>query len=365
MEFHEPTGEGALRSAEPRPPTYECQACGLEFSSESDLRLHAFEGHRAPRPVLLFKGRECGKSRLTVTQPVSPDDWVIQEAQAVSVNGRASSTTEAVDYLSSQVRGVTDLTLANGDVIRSFQFGFSLAVEDDLEGVDAALQHLIAGGELSLRTIDDFIMRSKRFPSADRYLSGISNYLYGVLAREGASESALDGQAHGPGYEAKYDQAVETLGTFDRPPAEAICGIVAFHYNQFERAMTKTKSQRVADVSLRIQAILKGEQWIPGDLSAATHSSLDVALSDAVIDQVLNWCALPLDGTADIAELAAHLHTQRPYDAFKLRIVVAEHSLAAGDMTAAIQYAEPLRHGRVSEGWYADFRRRVRGAAPK
>ncbi len=108
--------------------------------------------------------------------------------------------------------------------------------------------------------------------------------------------------------------------------------------------------------------MLKGERWTPGDLSAASHSSLDVALSDAVIDQVLNWCALPLDGSADVTDLAASLDAQRPYDALKLRIVAAEHALAAGDPTSAIRYAEPLRHSRVSEGWYADFRQRIRGA---
>jgi hypothetical protein len=196
-------------------------------------------------------------------------------------------------------------------------------------------------------------------------MSGLANYLYGVLAREAAVESGILDKPYDVGYEAKYDQAVGTLGSFDRAPAEAICGIVAFHYNQFDRAMTKTKSQRVAEVSLRFQAMLKGEHWPSGDLSLSPHTSLDFALSDSVVEQVLEWSAVALDGTAalDVAELVANLESQRPYDALKLHMVAAEHYLSVGDLTSALQHAEWLRHGRITEGWYGGFRRRVQGAS--
>jgi len=365
MEFHEATGEDTHVETLPLVPTYPCPKCGLEFSSERDLRVHAFEGHATPRPMLVFKGRECGRSRLTVTTETSPADWVMKNVQSVVVNGRATTPGNASVLLSSHRSGVSDVALANGDVSQTFQFEFTLAEEEDLQGVDGALDRLIDAGELSLRAIDDFIMRSKRYPTASRYLSGLANYLYGVLAREGAGESSLVNRLGTVGYEGKYDQAVGTLGTLDRAPAEAICGIVAFHYNQFDRAMTKTKSRRVAEVSLRFQGMLKGEPWHKGDLSASPHSSLDFALSDSVIEQVLEWSAIPLDGSAtkQVVELGTHLQLQRPYDAFKLHLIAAEHFLAVGDLTSASQHAERLRHGRSTEGWYMDFRTRVQGVS--
>ena len=365
MEFHEPTGEGSFASAAPLPPSYPCPTCGLEFSSERDFRVHAFEGHATPRPILVLRGRECGSSRLTVTAETSTGDWVTKNAQSVAVNGRLTAADQAVAFLASQRSGVTDVTLTNGDVSRTFEFEFALADEADLDGVDAALDRLIDGGELGFRAIDDFIMRSKRYPTASRYMSGLANYLYGVLAREGAAEVGILDKSCDLGYQAKYDQAVGTLGSFDRAPAEAICGIVAFHYNQFDRAMTKTKSQRVAEVSLRFQAMLRGEHWPSGDLSLSPHTSLDFALSDSVIEQVLEWSAVALDGTAaaDVADLVANLVWQRPYDAFKLHMVAAEHCLSAGDLTSALQHAEWLRHGRITEGWYRGFRRRVQGVS--
>jgi hypothetical protein len=365
MEFHEPSGEGGFRLAEAAPLTYPCPKCGLEFFSERDLRVHAFAGHATPRPTLVFMGRECGRSRLTVTRETSPADWVMRNAQSVRVNGRPSSPGNAAVFLSAQRSNVSDVVLINSDVRQAFQFEFSLADEDDLQGVDAALAHLIEGTELSVRTIDDFIMRSKSYPTASRYLSGLANYLYGVLAREGAAESGLTGGSAGSGYQGKYDRAVGILGAFDRPPAEAICGIVAFHHNQFELAMRKTRSGRVAEVSLRFQGILTSTPWLRGDLSRSPRSSLDFALSDSVIEQVLEWSALPLDGSAgtQVAELVASLQVQRNYDALKLNLVAAEHFLAAGDLRSAVRYADALRHSTPAENWYSDFRKRVQGAS--
>jgi hypothetical protein len=56
------------------------------------------------------------------------------------------------------------------------------------------------------------------------------------------------------------------------------------------------------------------------------------------------------------------LPEQRPYDALKLRLIAAEHFMAAGDTNAAIREAEELRHSHKAEHWYANFRSRVEGA---
>lgn len=361
MEFHEPTGgEGWARPAKPTPPTYPCRRCGLVFSSEQDLRVHAFGGHSIRRPILVFMGRECGRTRLTVTTATSPANWLTRNAQRAAVNGCRIAPEEIAPLLSVQRSGVFDVELANDNVVQEFQFEFNLAEEDDLRGVDAALERLIEGRELNLRAIDDFIMRGKRYQTASRYLAGLADYLYGVLRREGIDPGASVNAS----YEAKYDQAVGVLGAFDRPAAEAVCGLVGFHYNQFDRAMTKTRSERVAAVSLRLQAMLAGRHWVANDLSSAPHTSLDIALGDSVIDRVLRWCAMPLGGSATgrAADIMAALPEQRPYDALKLRLIAAEHFLAAGDPDAALRQAEELRHSQKTEHWYANFRSRVEGA---
>lgn len=366
MEFHEHTEEGSGGFiSEPMPVVFPCATCGLAFSTEADFRVHTFQGHAVQRPVLVFRGRECGKGRLVVTEETSVNDWVIRNTDEVTVNGNPVSLENAAEFLCTQRIGMIEVTLAQKGVPRPmrFEFEFNLAEEDDLVLVDEALHRLIEGRELSTRSIDDFIMRSRHYPTSVRYVAGLANYLYGVLGREGAAETGTLDEAHdGARYQRKYDQAVEILRRFDRPPAEAICGLVAFQYNQFGRAMTKTKSQRIAEVSLRFQALLTGQPIAPGDLSSLPHSSLDRELSDSVIEQVLEWSTIPLDGSAApevVSELTDSIGAHQPTDSLKLHLIAAEHRFAMGDVVSTKRHAENLRHSRLTEDWYADLQTRI------
>ena len=116
---------------------------------------------------------------------------------------------------------------------------------------------------------------------------------------------------------------------------------------------------------MRLRAMVAGETWDLGDLSDRAHESLDHVLSDHVIEDVLRWCALPLDGTAavELAAIEEALPSQRPQDAFKLRLIAAEHYLARGEHPAAMRHAEHLRHGRETDSWFGDFRTRLEGAS--
>ncbi len=366
MEFHEQTEEGSGGfGGDPEPTAFPCATCGLEFSTVGDFRVHIFQGHAVHRPVLVFKGRECGKGRLVVTQATSVEDWVIRNTDVVTVNGKHIPLKGAAEVLCTQRSGVIEVNLLqNGDPRpMRFEFEFNLAEEDDLLLADEALDRLIDGRELSARSIDDFIMRSKGYPTSVRYVAGLANYLYGVISRERAVEiGSLDETRDGDISQRKYDQAVQILRTFDRPPAEAICGLVAFQYNQFERAMTKTKSQRIAEVSLRFQALLTGQAITLGDLSSLPHSSLDRELSDSAIERVLQWGAMPLDGSAApeiVSELVASIGTHRSTDSLKLHLIAAEHRFATGDVVSAKRHAENLRHNRLTEDWYADLHARI------
>ncbi|MCG5446118.1 hypothetical protein NIE79_004683 [Micromonospora sp. NIE79] len=336
--------------------------------SDEDLRVHQFGGHHTLQPMLVFRGRECGRSRLTISRETTAFDWVFRNTMAISVNGHDFSADTASAYLGEQRSGVHDIALVNGEARQEFQLAFALADEEDLHSVDVALRQLVDSGELSHTSIDHFIMRGKHLPTARSYLSGLANYLYGVLAREGSADSELADRQGQRGYEGRYNQAVTTLGDFDRHPAEAICGIVAFHYSQFPRAAARTRSRRVAAVSLRFREILEGgEPSTRHDLTAEAHTSWDHVLSDTVIERVLAWSALLLDGSAGetVEEFGSVINAQRPHDAFKLRLVAAEHYLAVGDYTAAIRNADFLRHGRSTELWYENFRKRVQGALPQ
>lgn len=355
FEFHEPDEPPVIRA--PRRPTHACVSCGAAFFSERDLEVHEFSGHVRPRPTLILDGREVGRTRLYVTRETLAQDWVFHSTHSVAINGEPFVPESAPAALASKKSGFADVVATNGDVRQEFQFEFALAEATDLSGIDEALYSLINGNVWGRDSIDTFIMRGKRYPSASRYLDGIANYLYGVLAREELADVGGDPEK----YEGRYDSAVRILGEFDRPPAEAICGLVAFHYNQFDRAMAKTTSARVSDVSKRLKLLLLGKAASPAGLAGAHHSELDAALSDSTVERVLRLCAMPLDGgpEAIVADAISDLRRQRPSDQLKLQVVLAEHYLAAGRHTEARAHADEVRHSSAAETWYSGFRSRL------
>jgi len=362
MEFHEATGEDHDRSlSPPRLPQFPCLDCGLVFSTERDQRTHRFDGHSIRRPMLVFKGRECGRSRLMVTAASSPSDWRPSDVSSISVNGNPSSVTDAAEFLASTKTGVQTVSVANGPLERTFEFDFCLAEEDDLRLVDQALDKLIASRELSRNSIDAFIMRAGRGATARRYREGLASYLYGVLAREGGIDKGQIDTSGEPVYEQRYNNAVSVLGAFDRPAAEAICGLVALHYNQFDLAVRKTNSHRVSDVAARFRSIIAGRKFATVSLIDRSHGSFDEALSDSVTEDLLSLSAMALDGSATkgLKDVLETVGTLRPADQFKVRLIASEALLASGDIDGARRQSEALRHSRDTDAWYASFRARM------
>lgn len=362
MEFHEPTGfESAGPPPPPKPPRFPCAECGLVFSSERARRAHRFDGHATKRPTLLFRGRECGRTRLMVTSSSGSADWVTSDVESITVNGRETSTSEAASFLASMKVGVQTVTVSNGPLKRTFEFDFCLAEEDDLCLVDQALEKLISSRELSRNAIDTFIMRAGLGVTARRYREGLATYLYGVLAREAVEDPGRVDASGAPLYEQRYNSAVSLLSTFDRPAAEAICGLVALHYNQFDLAVRKTHSHRVSDVAARFQTLLTGGAFVATSLADRSHGSFDQALSDTVSEDLLDIGATALDGTQSsmVTQLLPSLGELRPQDQFKVRLIAAEALLAVGEIDGASRHGEALRHSKETGAWYAGFRTRL------
>lgn len=362
MEFHEPTGWGDEPRAKPLPPEFPCSQCGLVFMSPDDLAVHLFDGHVSTRPTLSLRGRECGRSRLSVISRTVPEDWTFGNFRQIRVNGALAPEADAKERLSSAALGVVSVVLEGERADQEFEFSFSIANEADLNGVEDRLHELVRGRSLTINSIEAFLDRTSQYPTARAYRDGLANYFYGVLAREGSVESGLRRtQDDLPAYTARFDEAVTTLSAFDRPPAEAICGLVAFHYNQFDVALRKTRSPRVARAARRLASLLSGTVPADEEVAIEDRASLDYVLSDTEIEKVLSWCCIPLDGSADeaIDQIEAAVSSQQPNDALKLRVVAAEHYLAAGRRDHGLRHMTDLRHSTLAERWVSSYRDRL------
>lgn len=367
MEFHEPTyqWEGPYAPYVPPPPEFPCEHCGVVFPSVDDLNVHRFDGHVARRARLFLRGRECGRSKTSVIAPTAPTDWVFDNVISIRVNGVAMSERAAATMLCSATGPVT-VGLRSQHTAQDFEFSFEVAREDDLNAVDAALNDLILRRSLSIASIQSFLERCGELKTSARYSHGLANYFYGVLARERSPESSLWQESQSIAtYRSRFDDAVNALSALDRSAAEAVCGLVGFHYNHFDIAMRRSSSPRVARVSRRLASIIAGVS--PDDqcvhLSSDEDRSLDRTLSDAETERILTLCAIPLDGSAlqVLEEIEAELLDADPLDQLKLHLIAGEHYLAAGQAREALRHADKLRHSAAAAKWQSFVRQRVNG----
>ena len=367
FEFHEETSEGSSVSTPPPPPEFPCAECGHVFKSPDDLAVHRFDGHVLTRPLLLLRGRECGRSRLAVITKTQPEDWEFAHAKRVLINGRTYDPPRAKTALAGADRGVLAVRLEGERVDQVFELTFCVADNDDLDRVDAQLGAFVRHPALSIASVERFLEDTSVSSGADQYRFGLANYFYGVLAREHSPESGLiDDHRTERAYAGRFQEAARSLSQFEQAGAEAVCGLIAFHFNQFDIAMRKTRSARTARTARRMEAILEGK-LSDGDRGEITGvMGLDYALSDMETERLLGWCAAPLDGSGAgrVADAEAALPSLEPEDQVKVRIIAGEHHLASGNPEAGLSHAAALSHSRLAEGWYERYLQRANEAMP-
>lgn len=341
------------------PPKYPCPTCGLIFYEEQSLAVHRFKGHFSERPVLILNGYELRAIREIVTRPVSQESWVFQNALLAIVNGRKMSLEEAREALSTTLVGIVDIQVHGHDGrVGSFQIEFAIPDESDMDGVDRALESLIQSGKLSRRDIYAFTEQCRQYPSASRYASGFENYLFGMLGLENFDDQSADHDVEE--YTSRFNSAATYLSGFDRPPAEIVCAIVAFHYNQFDRAISCSRSPLISSVSIRFSELLRGSANLENlDLLAPGRDAFDLVLADAQTERVLRICGGKMESSN--GEYAGELVSAvlNEYDKQKLRVFGAECALNARDFGTARELADPIRHVPGFEIWYESLRQRM------
>ena len=354
-------GWGAPSTVAPR-EVFPCTVCDLNFYSVEDLLVHQFDGHSVTRPAIFLEGRECGRSRVSVLTTTSPSDWDIRDAELIVLDGSIVEHEKAKAILSSRKKGFIRVQLTTKGINQTFDLNFEVAEQSDLDGIEKALQRFVSRRQLDIPSIESFLQETSSYVTCNKYRFGIANYFYGVLAREGSPHSGLNTHnSEQTPYVQKFEESVDQVMGYVRPGADAICGLVAFHFNQFDIAMRRTFSPRVARASLRLHQILIGEREENAKQGILISDSMDVAMCDGETEKALDLCCLPLVDayTATFESALADIHQFVQFDQFKVRVMATEHFMAVGAFNRALEVASPLRHNRLSEAWCMGLPRRI------
>lgn len=348
MEFHELAGlEVSYQSSEVQ---YACQHCEMKFDAMDELRRHRFEVHPYTRPLMFVRGFELGATPLRITRALQPDDVQLDRAKSATVNGMKVSLAKVPQLLAQLTNDRVRVVLSNDGANAEFELLVQVASEPHLVGVEAAFLKLANARSLNLPSIEGFISTCKDFKTAGAYCDGICHYLYGVLAKERAPDSSLPFDE----YSKRYSRAADELLGFERPLAQIIRALVAFHFNHFEDAQTLVPAGRIQHASVLFTGLLDGWPWHhEPEHPTDDGSALVDLLTDHETVRILHWTGL---GTAQLMASAKDIeeHSKRDipeFDRLKLQLMLAEARAAQGDAEGARQVARELRGNSRTTIW--------------
>ncbi len=293
-EHHEEFEFGPFDLPPIKPVQIRCDTCNERFNSHRALYEHRFAVHPTNSPSIAIRGKHLDGRPLLISREIQPEDIDVRNATTCHINGSRVSILNVSDVLSRFRNQTINIVIENDGVVRSHQLTFLVAEPTEMRIVEDIYRKIAINGPLSIQSINTFIEQTRRLSSARMYQHGISQYLYGILAKDGARDSNL-----APGdYILKFNEADETLSSFETLPAIIIRSAIAFHRNRFDDAINlraPTKIGLAADV---FRSILSRKL-------SARHTE-----SDDIDDSALSFLFIDHD-THVIADLAAEL-TQNP-----------------------------------------------------
>jgi hypothetical protein len=365
-EFHEPTGFGEWMGPD-LTIRFDCDRCSASFDTLEALRKHRFVAHPLQQPRAFFKGFELGAQTVRIRSAFQTQDFEFAMTDELMVNGRRMSLPRGLSHLASLGDEFVNLELVGADMTVSHKVDIRIARNDDLKAVEAALLRMSGLRRLTVETIETFIRDCEAFESAKDYVQGITRYLYGVMAKERAPSSSLRFDDY-PSY---FNEAEQTLEGFDRPAAQLIRALVAFHFNRFADSRRFAPTRRLRTAAGAFESLLRASDRDFGvfctPFSSKTDSTIEVLLTDEQTESILGWLSAGLSGMAvGFRELEAALVSPwAEYDRLKIKLILAVSCLHNDNSSRVRQIARELIGLPETEKWAEGLLSRLKAKEEK
>lgn len=291
LSFIDPGNAGGSVSIPESPPVvllpivYECPRCSAHFDSVQARRDHFFTAHPYRKPELLLRGQPLGNSETVIHAPVQAKDWLLGSCHRISLNGRMMASDELFQTLAECRQGFHVLELSNQDAIERFELRFSIPELTELQRLEDIFSTLFLDNELSVDDVRRFAEACKPLKTANEYLEGVCQYLYGVLAKDQRGGTQL---SHAQ-YKERFNRALEALRHVDRPLARTMRGIINFSFNGFVQPASQADAPALADAAGRFA----GWAGKPGRGCVVARQEAQARLPiDHATDRILSWMAL-------------------------------------------------------------------------
>jgi hypothetical protein len=339
-EFHEPAGFGEDVFTPSPPRRFYCEQCSQHFGDLENLRRHRFESHPLRQPVLMVRGQSVGLLPLKVLMHLQPKDVVVEDALVCKFNGMSIDPEELGDRLASLRREFIEIELGNAGAMTRCKLDFKVSDVADIKGVEIAFMRMARDRNLSIEVVASFNQDCKAFQSAMFYAHGVSQYLYGVMAKERSPASGLSADQ----YTEKFLQASDVLAGFDRPLSNSIRALVAFHFNHFGDVQTLAPAGALSHTSAVFKGLLLGEPWCFEQVPIAL-GPMENLLTDQDTLYLLRDASMGKIQLKDNAQeiLDRYNRSTAGYDHLKRSLLAAEVLQLCGDQESMMQARQIAR----------------------
>lgn len=336
----------------PAPVVYRCVVCNAAFPDPDRLFEHRFTAHPYKRPALILGGRELTSPREVVVRPLTAADIVLANTDLCFFDGASVKPEHLAALLSNQRDGLHTVVLNKLGIETSYEIAFEIAAPIELDEVDRLFLSIVGAETLTVDRINLFVDIAEPYPTAKRYLDGLCQYLYGVLAKDQRGGTHLQQSD----YKTRFNLALDTLRLFDRPLANVAVGVVNFSQNAFndgeslDASVKLQYAMRVFSGFLRQIVVEKPSSW---PVTGVGNVPIDHAT-----DQIVSWAS------EGIVEMLKHRREMEsvisspvwvPDDRFKVSILLAERLAKNGNIADAQIHARLL----VNDGLFGEWAQQI------
>lgn len=330
------------------PTVFICPICSLSFDSYDDRFQHRFESHPYKRPLLIIGPTEVNSPRFIITSAVSEKEIKIVNAATCRLDEKTVSVSALIHQIANAVTGFFRIQLigSDGKITVEYEISVEIVSKIDAMHVEQEFARLYAPGVISLTSINGFIRATANASSANRYVEGLTSYLYGILAKDQRGGATLTQEQS----RERLNDAVQTLSEINRPLAAAVAGIINFQSNAFMHYERLAIVPRLFTAMRWFDSVKTTGNITPFEREHELTAPNSQVPLDSVTDEILGWFDLRTDRVSEaVGQMTkrSRQDTWHPEDRIKSAVLLAAVHHTQGDRKSAAQIARGFRHDPV------------------
>lgn len=317
---------------------YCCRYCDQVFDSIAAREQHELE-HPISNPILYFRDKEIGSSRLLVTTEVGSGDITARNVSRLRLNGRTiESLTQLIETLQCCKNDYINIVYGNDALEKKLSIEICIADKKELLEVDQAFNAQFTSDYLSSQKLESFQNSIKHCKTVGKYTNGLVRYIHGLKAKDQQSEITSFED-----FDVRFNQSLASLTEYNTSLASAIRAVIRFNRNDFG-LMKKLSGLPELD---NAAAFFRGADLAnTGHAQPSAQLPVDQATGFILKNLLSNYYSLNFEELEKSTSLLSRRHLSLQ-DSSKINYLYFRKAVDVQDRKAIAKYRKKLRNDDV------------------